>query len=190
MILRKDPWLEHEDENPNQITKITEDIFRYYLPYDECLNCQLTRSPEVPDCYRTCKLIVRPSSENRCKPVVDTRTKVSNSDLAIYLTRSELVWNYYNDYNFIFRGRRKFELLLHHKNTNPLDDRFENLCLLTYIDHKELHFRLEEIQQQIRNLKREKRKGLLKVRQREYRDLLMNVTNSERAELIVATWNK
>lgn len=173
-----DPWSKDPEDNPLFIQEITDPIFKYYMQYDACPSCKLNRSSMIPTCYSDCRLQLKIHPQNKCNPRTIIRVK-NNDKYGLKLTRTELVWSYYSDYNFIFRANDLNDLVLHHLNRNALDDRFENIRLLLKPHHIRLHDHLDELRSDLEKLRFDR--TLYKQKKQEVKDFMLNIKNSRDA---------
>lgn len=136
---------DYGNSNPNNLTRITEEVYRFYIQFPECEFCPCNSGLGEPLCkhpencrFRNHDCSSRNKKSKIKKPVIETRTYVGNPN-SIFLSRTTLVFLYKNNIPFIFRAGRHNNIIQHHRDGNPLNDRVENISMLLIPTHVKLH---------------------------------------------------
>lgn len=136
---------DYGNANPNNLTHITEEVYRFYIQFPQCEYCPCNSGMGDPLCDHpeNCRLrnhdcSSRSKSSKTKKPVIETKM-YSNNSLSIFLSRTTLVFLYYNQIPFIFRPGRHYNIIQHHRDGNPLNDRPENIAMIFIDTHNKLH---------------------------------------------------
>jgi hypothetical protein len=121
-----------EDYNPNNISKITQEVYDYYIQKPECLTCTGEYDPKPMPCYKIedgCKMHFRYRNNPKIKGpfehegIVETRVNKKNP-LSLRIGRDLLIYNYHfrDQLECIVRTARFTNCFLHHINGHHFDD--------------------------------------------------------------------
>lgn len=151
---------DYRNANPNGLTCITKEIYDFYFPYGKlCEDCPCNSGFGEPKCKdpENCRMKNHDCSnrknkkQKKTKPVIETKVE-GISNLEIFLSRSNLIWLYYNNIPFIFRTGKHNGVIQHHKDGNPLNDKPENISMIFSQTHKQLHPRELKLKSIIKNI--------------------------------------
>jgi hypothetical protein len=140
--------------NPYNVQRIEETIKRYFLPMgDKCKYCKFELEDPLPTCILDCPWRVHWTPGNRYPkghPMIESKRP---NPFSIFIKKTNLLFCYYNKLDFIFLGSVLHGMEIDHINSDPFDDREENLVpilsqgpnLIKGKEYKALQKRFKEI---------------------------------------------
>lgn len=146
---------DYRDANPNKLKRITDDCYHYYFQFGIlCEDCPVNSGLGDPKCgnLEKCNLKNHDCSgkgKGKIKPVIETKVQ-RKSKYEIFLSRSNLLWLYYNKIPYIFRTGHHNHVIQHHIDENPLNDKPDNIIMITTKSHNLLHQRKRKLENLIK----------------------------------------
>ena len=143
-----DPFhLFNYDYNPNNVEKISEEVYRYHVIRNECLTCTGKYDPRPMPCWNSeeCKMNFRYRDKRQpfsASGIIETKQKFHESPYSILISRPLLVYNYYHNHPIIIRTTKWTDLIIHHLNIDKHDDSNGNHILFLSGEHTSFHRKL------------------------------------------------
>jgi len=136
--------------NIGEITSIDSDLYKYFLPKDQCLRCTGNHPPNQASCYNSVLCNMRPHSRMSkntrlelneigiAEPCCEMETNMS--EVSIELSRSCLVISagYSYVFDFIFRTSKAFGTHMHHRTSDHYNDNVHRLAVISEKTHSEV----------------------------------------------------
>jgi hypothetical protein len=185
-----------DNYNAMNVEKITDKHIELYFPYDACWTCKLQYDSPLKVCYDTdiCKLRIK---DKHMKDVVVTKSLHGEfREYSIHMRSGLMGWLWHNNAPIIFRPGNETGTVLHHKDLNPYNNHWSNVCIP---DKHESHhgnlrsFRsaLDKINEETRSLRdpRVIRKQI-DLLENVYEYMKMEVPDSPRVFITMEIWNQ